>query len=121
MNEAYKADTVYKPYAEGIVKMLSCITPHIGEEMWQLLGHESTIAYEPWPTYDEAKLVEDTITCVVQVNGKVRGKFEAAVGSSNEELQKQAMELETVQRQLEGKTIRKVIVVKGKVVNIVAN
>ena len=61
VNEAYKADTVYKPYAEGIVKMLSCITPHIGEEMWQLLGHESTIAYEPWPTYDEAKLVEDTI------------------------------------------------------------
>lgn len=47
--------------------MLSCITPHIGEEMWQLLGHEDTIAYEPWPTYDEAKLVEDTITCVVQV------------------------------------------------------
>ncbi len=86
VNEAYKADTVYKPYAEGIVKMLSCITPHIGEEMWQLLGHESTIAYEPWPTYDEAKLVEDTITCVVQVNGKVRGKFEVAVGSSNEEL-----------------------------------
>ena len=121
VNEAYKADTVYKPYAEGIVKMLSCITPHIGEEMWQLLGHESTIAYEPWPTYDEAKLVEDTITCVVQVNGKVRGKFEAAVGSSNEVLQKHAMELETVQRQLEGKTIRKVIVVKGKVVNIVAN
>ena len=65
--------------------------------------------------------MEDTITCVVQVNGKVRGKFEAAVGSSNEVLQKQAMELETVQRQLEGKTIRKVIVVKGKVVNIVAN
>lgn len=64
VNEAYKADTVYKPYAEGIVKMLSCITPHIGEEMWQLLGHEDTIAYEPWPTYDEAKLVEDTITCV---------------------------------------------------------
>ena len=101
--------------------MLSCITPHIGEEMWQLLGHDETIAYEPWPTYDEAKLVEDTITCVVQVNGKVRGKFEAAVGSSDDKLQEQAMKLETVQRQLEGKTIRKVIVVKGKVVNIVAN
>ena len=121
INEAYKAETVYKPYAEGIVKMLSCITPHIGEEMWQLLGHDETIAYEPWPTYDEAKLVEDTITCVVQVNGKVRGKFEAAVGSSDDKLQEQAMKLETVQRQLEGKTIRKVIVVKGKVVNIVAN
>ena len=121
VNEAYKAETIYKPYAEGIVKMLSCITPHIGEEMWQLLGHNETIAYEPWPTYDEAKLVEDTFTCVVQVNGKVRGKFVAAVGSSNEELEKQAMELETVKRQIEGKTIRKVIVVKGKVVNIVAN
>ena len=65
--------------------------------------------------------MEVTFSCVVQVIGKVRGKFEAAVGSSNEELQKQAMELETVQRQLEGKTIRKEIVVKGKVVNIVAN
>ena len=121
INECYKAPTVYKEYAFNFIKMLSCIAPHVCEEMWQLLGHEDTIAYEPWPTYDEAKLVEDTITCVVQVNGKVRGKFEAAVGSSNEELQKQAMELETVQRQLEGKTIRKVIVVKGKVVNIVAN
>ena len=65
--------------------------------------------------------MEDTITCVVQVNGKVRGKFEAAVCSSNEEIQKQAMALETVQSQLEGKTIRKVLVVKGKLVNIVAN
>ena len=57
INEAYKAKAVYKPYAEGIVKMLSCIAPHICEEMWEKLGHEGTIAYEAWPTYEEDKLV----------------------------------------------------------------
>ena len=121
INECYKVDTIYKPYAEGIIKMLSCITPHIGEEMWQLLGHEESIAYESWPTYDESKLIDDTVVCVVQVNGKVRGKFEVAAGTANDVLEKKALELETVKRQIEGKTIRKVIVVKGKVVNIVAN
>ncbi len=61
---------VYKPYAEGIVKMLSCIAPHICEEMWEKLGHEGTIAYEAWPTYEEDKLVVSTIEIAVQVNGK---------------------------------------------------
>lgn len=121
VNEAYKQETLYREYAEGLVKMLSCYAPHIGEEMWQCLGHDETIAYEPWPTYDESILVENSVTVVVQVNGKVRGKFDVAVGSSDDVLKEEAMKLETVQRQIEGKTIRKVIVVKGKVVNIVAN
>ncbi len=121
VNEAYKQETLYREYAEGLVKMLSCYAPHIGEEMWQCLGHKDTIAYEPWPTYDESVLVENSVTVVVQVNGKVRGKFDIAVGSEDDLLKEEAMKLETVKRQIEGKTIRKVIVVKGKVVNIVAN
>ena len=121
INEAYKQETLYREYAEGFVKMISCYAPHLGEEMWQALGHENTITYEPWPTYDESMLVEDTITVVAQVNGKVRGKFEMPVGSDDEALKAKAMELDTVQRQIEGKTIRKVIVVRSKIVNIVAN
>lgn len=89
--------------------------------MWQKLGHDQSIAYEPWPTYDESVLVEENVTIVVQVNGKVRGKFDVPVGTQEDELKEKALELETVKRQIEGKTIRKVIVVKGKVINIVAN
>lgn len=121
INEAYKQETVYKEYAEGFIKMLSCYAPHLGEEMWQKLGHDQSIAYESWPTYDEAFLVEDTMTIVVQVNGKVRGKFDVSVNCDEETIKNKAMELEPVQRQIEGKMIRKIIVVKGKVVNIVAN
>lgn len=122
INEAYKTKTIYKPYAEGFVKMFSPFAPHLGEELWNtVLGHEGTIAYEPWPAWDESKLVETTRTVVVQVNGKVRGKFEAPADSSEEALKEKALELKPVQKQLEGKTIRKIIVVKGKVVNIVAN
>ena len=121
VNEAYKQETLYRGYAEGLVKLLSCFAPHIGEEMWQQLGHDESIAYAAWPTYDESVLVENTVTIVVQVNGKVRGKFDVAVGSDEDTLKAEAMKLDAVQRQIDGKTIRKVIVVKGKVVNIVAN
>ena len=121
INEAYKQPTLYREYAEGFVKMISCYAPHLGEEMWQALGHDETIAYQPWPTYDESMLVEESITVVAQVNGKVRGKFEMPVGSDDDALKAKALELDTVQRQIEGKTIRKVIVVRSKIVNIVAN
>lgn len=122
INDAYKAGTIYRPYAEGFVKMFSAFAPHLGEELWQqVLGHDNTIAYEAWPSYDEDMLKETVTTVVVQVNGKVRGKFEVPAGSSEDLLKEEAMKLATVQKQLEGKTIRKIIVVKGKVVNIVAN
>ncbi|HRR78078.1 MAG TPA: leucine--tRNA ligase, partial [Ruminococcus sp.] len=71
VNEVYKKGTCPKEYAEGLIKMLSCITPHMGEEIWSILGHEDTIAYENWPAYDEAELVENTVEIVVQVNGKL--------------------------------------------------
>lgn len=122
INEVYKNGSVYRPYAEGFTKMFSVFAPHLGEEMWQqIFGHDNSIAYEPWPEYDEEKLKESVVTVVVQVNGKVRGKFEAPAGSAEDALKEQALALPNVQKQIEGKTIRKIIVVKGKVVNIVAN
>lgn len=122
INECYKADSIYVEYAKGFAKMFACFAPHMGEEIWsRVFGGTGTITYEPWPTYDEAKLVEDVIEVIVQVNGKLRGKFTTEAGSDKEAMKKQALEISAVAAQIEGKTVRKIIVVKGKVVNIVAN
>ena len=122
INECYKAESIYVEYAKGFAKMFACFAPHMGEEIWStVFGGYGTITYEPWPTYDEAKLVEDVIEVIVQVNGKLRGKFTTEAGSDEEAMKKQALEISAVAAQIEGKTIRKIIVVKGKVVNIVAN
>ncbi|WP_276890270.1 leucine--tRNA ligase [Dubosiella newyorkensis] len=121
VNEAYKSKKLYRPYAEGFVKMFSAFAPHLGEELWQYLtDSKESIAYEPWPTYDENALKEENVTIVVQVNGKVRGKFETKQGSDDESLKEQALGLDSVKRHIEGKEIKKIIVIKGKVVNIVA-
>lgn len=119
INEAYKAKSVYKPYAEGIVKMLSCIAPHICEEMWEKLGHEGTIAYEAWPTYEEDKLVVSTIEIAVQVNGKVRGRLSINKDQEAESVKQQALELENVKAHTDGKEVKKIIYVPNKIVNIV--
>lgn len=119
VNEAYKAKTVYKPYAEGIIKMLSCIAPHIGEEMWNKLGHASTLAYEPWPVYDESKLVVDEVEMAVQVNGKLRGKITVNKDEDQETVKVAALALDNVKIHTEGKDIKKIIVVTNKIVNIV--
>lgn len=119
VNEAYKAKTVYKPYAEGIIKMLSCIAPHIGEEMWNKLGHESTLAYEPWPVYDESKLVVDEVEMAVQINGKLRGKITVNKDEDQETVKVAALALDNVKIHTEGKDIKKIIVVTNKIVNIV--
>ncbi|MCR0571163.1 leucine--tRNA ligase, partial [[Clostridium] innocuum] len=122
INECYKAESIYVEYAKGFAKMFACFAPHMGEEIWsRVFGGTGTITYEPWPTYDESKLVEDVIEVIVQVNGKLRGKFTTDAGSDEESLKKQAMAISAVAAQIEGKTVRKIIVVKGKVVNIVAN
>src|SRR5690625_173990 len=121
VNEGYKADQLPKAYIEGFVKLLSPIAPHIAEELWSRLGNTETIAYEAWPTYDEAKLVENEVEIVLQIMGKVRSKINVAKDITKEELEKQALEDEKIQEWLEDKTIRKVIVVPGKLVNIVAN
>lgn len=122
INECYKTKKIYRPYAEGFIKMFACFAPHLGEELWEkVCGGSHSLAYEPWPSYDEAALKQDQVTVVVQVNGKVRGKMEVAADSSEDDLKEAAQALESVKKFIDGKTIRKIIVVKGKVVNIVAN
>lgn len=121
VNEGYKAEKLPKEYVEGFIKLLSPIAPHLSEELWEKLGNNNTIAYEVWPTYDESKMVEDEVEVAIQVLGKVRSKIHVSKDISKEELEKLALEDEIIQKWLEGKTIRKVIVVPGKLVNIVAN
>lgn len=121
VNEANKQSVLPKSYMEGFVKLLSPIAPHIGEELWSRLGHDDTIAYEAWPTYDESKLVEDEIEIVVQVNGKIKTKLHIPTNATKEEMEQFAMNDETIKKDIDGKTVRKVIAVPGKLVNIVAN
>ena len=120
MNAAYKAGKCPKEYAEGIIKMMSCITPHVCEERWQKLGHNDTIAYEPWPVYDEKELVVDTIEIAVQINGKVRGKINVGVDEDQDSAIAKAKANPDVAAAIEGKNIVKEIYVKGRIVNIVA-
>lgn len=121
VNEANKADTLPKAYAEGLVQLLAPIAPHICEELWEKLGHEGGISYVAWPTYDEAALVENEVEVIVQVNGKLKAKLTVARDTPQEKMEELAMNEEKVQNAIEGKTVRKVIVIPNKLVNIVAN
>ena len=121
VNDCYKNGKVNRDMIMNFVQIFSCFAPHLGEELFAVLsGKEESIAYRPWPVYDESKLVKSSVTIAVQVNGKMRGKFEASTDATKEELEKMALNLDSVKAQTEGKTIAKVIVVPGKIVNIVA-
>ena len=119
INDCYKAKSLYRPYIEGFVKMFSCVCPFVGEEMWSLLGHEDLLTYEPWPTYDEAKLVKDEVKLAVSVNGKTRDVILVPAEATEEEAKTIAFESEKVKPFLEGKRIVKVIYVKGRILNVV--
>ncbi|MEW5623343.1 leucine--tRNA ligase [Pseudomonas putida] len=106
---------------EAVTLLLAPITPHISHELWQQLGHAGSVIDAAWPSVDEQALVQDTITLVVQVNGKLRGQVEMPAAASREEVEAAARSNENVLRFIDGLTIRKVIVVPGKLVNIVAN
>lgn len=121
INDAYKAEVLPKEYMEGFIKMLAPIAPHIAEELWEKLGHEGSVAYEAWPLYDETKLVSEEVEIVVQVNGKVRAKLMVSRKADKEELEEIALNHEKIKSAIDGKTIRKVIAVPSKLVNIVAN
>ena len=121
INEAYKVDALPYEYIEGFVQLLAPIAPHMGEELWAILGNDGGISYAPWPTYDEAALVEHEVEVVFQVNGKVRAKSNVPRDLGKDELEKAALANEIVQEYIEGKTVRKVIAVPNKLVNIVAN
>ena len=99
--------------------MLSCICPHIGEEIWSVLGHNDTIAYESWPTYDESKTADNVVEVIVQINGKLRGKISVPVDMAKDEVLALAKADEKVAVAIEGKNIVKEIVVPNKIVNIV--
>ena len=119
VNEVYKAGTCPRAYAEGFIKMISCITPHVGEEIWQRLGHEDTIAFESWPTYDEKECVEQTVEIALQVNGKIRNRISVAADISAADALAAAKADERVAPALEGMQIVKELYVPGKLVNIV--
>ena len=121
VNEVYKVGTCPREYAEGFIKMLSCITPHVGEEMWQILGHDKTIAYEPWPTYDENKCKDHEVNIAVQVNGKMRGTVLMDADLPDEQVIANATADEKISKFLskQGGKIVKTIVVKNKLVNLI--
>ena len=120
VNAVYKNGKCPREYAEGLIKMLSCITPHMGEEIWNIMGHNDTIAFESWPTYDDELCKEDTIEIVVQVNGKVKAKLNIAVDEDKDSVMEMALSDDKVKESIDGKTIIKQIYVPNKLVNIVA-
>lgn len=121
INDAYKVDSLPKVYIEGFVKLLAPVAPHIAEELWSKLGHTESITYGTWPAFDEAKLVDNEVEIVIQINGKVKAKLMVPTDTTREKLEEIAMGDDSIKEQIDGKTIRKVIAVPGKLVNIVAN
>ena len=119
INECYKQEKVYKEYILNFIKMFSCFAPHLGEEMYHSLTGKDTITYEKWPTYDESKLQVNTVEVVVQVNGKMRGKLMIAKDSAKDVLEQEALKIDNVKANIDGKQIVKLIVIPNKIVNIV--
>ncbi|HMG57335.1 MAG TPA: leucine--tRNA ligase [Kofleriaceae bacterium] len=119
VNEATKAAAVPRDWFESFVKIVSPFAPHLGEELWQRLGHTHTIAYEPWPVHDEAKLARDVMVIAVQVGGKLRGQVEVAPDTAEAAILAAAQADPKVQSFLAGKPIKKAIYVKGRLVNLV--
>jgi len=114
-----KGAPIPRESAESFVLLLAPMAPHLAEELWSLLGHQKTLAYEPWPVADESLLVEDEITLVVQVNGKKRGEIQVPTDVSKDVAEERALAVENVQKTLDGRTPKKIIVVPGRLVNIV--
>ena len=118
-SELAKLPQIPRDFWEPLVIMASCYAPHLGEELWEKLGHKDSVSVQSWPSYIEEMTRDDEVTVVIQINGKTRGKFTAAAGTAKEELEKTALALPGVQKWLEGQTPKKVIVIPDKLVNIV--
>lgn len=119
INDAYKVKQIPTEYVQGFIKLLSPLAPHVCEEIWSKFNLSSTIAYEKWPEYDAAKLVENTVEVVIQINGKLRSKIEVDKDLDKNKLQDLALNDEKIKTLISGKDICKVIVVPNKIVNIV--
>ena len=107
--------------AEVLVQLLAPFAPHMGEELWARLGHADSIAYHPWPEYDEALIIDQTVTYAIQVNGKMRGQIDLAKDLAKDDALASARANENVARHLEGKTIRREIFVPGRMINFVVS
>jgi leucyl-tRNA synthetase len=119
INEAMKLEELPLKELQQFVLILSPFSPHIAEEIWELMGHKQSLAYERWPSFESSKTIEDKIEVVLQVNGKVRGKIELPQGTTEQEIERLAHLDSNVQRHIEGKKVIRTIVVKNKLVNIV--
>jgi len=119
VNDALDEDSLSAELAEKFVLTLSPFAPHLAEELWEKLGHSETLAYQPWPEYDPKLVVDDTITIAIQVNGKKRDTIDVARELDKESLLESVKSLESIQRNIEGKSLVKEIVVPGKLVNLV--
>jgi leucyl-tRNA synthetase len=118
--EISKSDPLPKKAAETFSLLLAPFAPHLAEELWLALGHQESLTYEPWPEADAALLTEDLITIAVAVNGKRRDEIQISADADEDSVRAAALALEKIQRHLDGKEPKKVIVVKGRMVNIVA-
>jgi len=117
VNSVSKEDVLPKEYAEGFLKLLNPIAPHITEELWSMLGHDNTISYEPWPTYDESKTIDDEIELPVQVNGKLKATVMIALDEDEASIKNKVHS--ALEGKLDGKSIVKEIYVKNKIYNVV--
>ena len=120
VNDCYKAECIPRKYALGFIQLLAPFAPHLAEEMWEVYGNTESISYVPWPTFDESKLVSDTVEIVVQLMGKVKAKLDVKKDLTPAELEQIVLANEEVKELIEGKQVMKVIVVPGRLVNIVA-
>lgn len=120
INDCYKAEYIPRKYALGFIQLLAPFAPHLAEEMWEIYGNTESISYVPWPTFDESKLVSDTVEIVVQLMGKVKAKLDVKKDLTPAELEQIVLANEEVKELIEGKQVMKVIVVPGRLVNIVA-
>ena len=119
INDVYKAKTIPVFFLKGFVQMLSCVAPHLGEELWSILKCNDLLAYHPWPQFDATKLQKQTFELPIAVNGKLRTTLTFAVGIQEHDIEKLAKLDENVSKHLEGKPIKKVIYVPGKMMNFV--
>jgi leucyl-tRNA synthetase len=119
VNEAMKIEVLPRKELEQFLLLLSPFAPHIAEELWELMGHKTSLALLPWPAFDNTKTIEDKVEIVLQVNGKVRGKLEVPQGTNEQEIERLARLDANILRHIEGKKVIRTIVVKNKLVNIV--
>jgi leucyl-tRNA synthetase len=119
VNEYSRLPRLSKEALESFVILLSPFAPHIAEELWQRLGHSGTITYQPWPEFDEALTRDPEVELAIQVNGKLRDRLTFSADADEKTIKERALACERVQELLEGKSVRKVIVIKNRLVNIV--